>query len=255
MGNLAFKGLVWLLSSVCVVFMGAAIASGSELEWSYEGSNGPEAWGGLSAAFSACEVGLAQSPINIDPTAAAHQNEIEFTYGRAPLNIANNGRTIRVNVSAANTIKLGDEDYVLQQFHFHRPSEHIVSGEPYAMEMHLVHQNAAGDLMVVGIFLTEGAENSALTPVWQAMPQGQSPAQDIAGVEIDVEALLPANLTQYRYDGSLTTPPCSEPVKWVIMATPVEVSATQIEQFSSIIPPNARPIQPLNHRFSSRADG
>lgn len=253
--RLGLKFWGWFIVAVLsVVGMGAAIASGGGLVWGYEGDTGPTAWGDLSTAFQACKAGLEQSPINIENAVESDLREIEFDYGRMPLNIVNNGHTIQVNATPGNAIELDGETYELLQFHFHHPSEHTVNDDAYPMEMHLVHQNAKAEYAVVGVFLTEGAENLALKPIWAAMPRQASEAAAITGVEVEAAALLPADISHVKYYGSLTTPPCSETVKWVVMDEPIEVSPAQIERFSRIFPHNARPTQPLNRRFVLHTD-
>ena len=117
------------------------------------------------------------------------------------------------------------------------------------MEMHFVHANAKGELAVLGIFLREGTENTVLRSVWKAMPSKEAEATTVPGEQVDIAQLLPRDRSTFRYFGSLTTPPCSEIVKWIIFQDPIEVSSAQVAQFRDIFPLNARPTQPLNRRF------
>ena len=230
-----------------------AIASEAVSSWGYVGASDPEHWGELSSTYSACRAGLEQSPIDLKHAINADFTTVDIRYQSIPLTILNNGHTIQVNVAEGNQIQLDGEDFKLLQFHFHHPSEHTVEGAPLPMEMHFVHANAKGELAVIGVFLKEGAENTFLRPVWQAMPRQIETAKLIPDVQVEMARLLPSDRTAFHYFGSLTTPPCSEIVKWLVFQEPIEVSPAQIAQFSDLFPLNARPVQPLNRRFVLRS--
>jgi carbonic anhydrase len=222
---------------------------GHNAHWSYEGHGGPEHWAELDKANTVCGAGQRQSPIDIANTTSAGLEPIAFDYRSAALEILNNGHTIQVNRSEGSSISVDGEKYELVQFHFHTPSENTVGGKPYDMEMHLVHKNAAGRLAVVGMFMKAGAGNSALAKAWDHMPSHAGKPEQVASVSFNPADLLPANKTYTRFNGSLTTPPCSEDVKWFVMQEAVEVSAAQVKQFAQVVGANARPTQPLNGRF------
>ncbi len=225
------------------------VASEEGIEWGYTGAGSPEHWGTLSPEYQVCQAGTQQSPIDLEGAIDASLSDIQIEYGEIPLKILNNGHTIQVNTEPGNTLILDGTPFELIQFHFHHPSEHTVTGEPYPMEVHFVHQSESGELAVLGIFLKEGQENAALKPIWDAMPSQVQPETQISGSTVEIASILPANRSVYRYFGSLTTPPCSEIVRWVVFEEPIEVSSAQIEQFVEIFPLNARPVQPLNRRF------
>ena len=224
-------------------------------EWHYEGTHGPAHWATLSPKFTACGDGRSQSPIDIaEPTRGATR-ELRTQFAPAELRIAhnahvadgiNNGHTIQINYAGADTLTLGDASYQLAQYHFHGPSEHTVAGKHFPMEMHMVHTSADGRLAVVGVFIATGRHNKAFDPVWANLPAQQGVETHLPAVKVD--ALLPAVRTAYRYDGSLTTPPCSEGVKWIVMTTPIELSSEQIAAFTRLVKDNSRPVQPLNGR-------
>jgi len=226
--------------------------------WHYEGPEGPERWGTLSPKFSACGEGRAQSPIDLgEATPVTASPTLKLKFPPAALKIAhhehvadgiNNGHTIQINYAGGDTMTIADESFALVQYHFHHQSEHTVKGKHYPMEMHLVHKSASGKLAVVGVFIEEGAHNKAFDPIWSNLPSKKGVETHYEHVTVDVDALLPTNRASYRYDGSLTTPPCSEGVKWVVMTTPIQLSAEQIRAFSTIIHDNNRPPQPLNGR-------
>ena len=226
-----------------------------EPEWHYEGAEGPAHWGTLSPEFAACGQGRRQSPIDI--TRATPVAAVRTAFPPAELRIAhhehvadgiNNGHTIQINYPDAATLMVGGVAYQLTQYHFHSPSEHTVGGKRFPMEMHLVHKSADGTLAVVGVLIAEGAHNSAFDPVWAHLPQQVGVETHYPAMNVDVDALLPAIRTSYRYDGSLTTPPCSEGVSWIVMTTPIELSREQVAAFTHLITGNSRPVQELNGR-------
>jgi carbonic anhydrase len=139
------------------------------------------------------------------------------------------------------------------QFHFHHPSEHLLSGKPFDLEGHLVHRASTGDLAVLGVFIKPGARNAALQPIWDAMPPSEAPERN-AGGAFDPSALLPKDSSYFRYMGSLTTPPCSEGLTWTVFREPIEASPEQIRQFAALFPNNARPVQGRNRRFVIEAN-
>lgn len=210
----------------------------------YEGEDGPEEWAELSDHYETCGRGQEQSPIDLANATMTDLANISFDYGETAVNIINNGHTIQVNVSSGSHIVINGETYNLAQFHFHAPGEHTVAGRSYPLEMHLVHRAANKALAVVGVFIAEGAENGAFAPVWEHLPAEET-GLTATGATVNVAALLPANQLFYRYNGSLTTPPCSEGVLWSVMSTPIEMSAEQIAAFTDIIEGNNRPVQPI----------
>lgn len=226
--------------------------------WHYEGEEGPAHWGTLSPAFAACGEGRAQSPIDISkPSADADLGAVKTTYPPAALRIVhhahmadgiNNGHTIQVNVSEADTLAVGGKTFQLVQYHFHAPSEHTIDGRHFPMEMHMVHKAGDDQLAVVGVFIEEGEHNTAFDPVWGNLPKEKGVETHLTDVNVDVDELLPKARTTYRYEGSLTTPPCSEGVTWLVMTSPIALSAGQIAQFTAIVNQNNRPVQPLNGR-------
>lgn len=222
----------------------------------YEGDE-PEEWAVLSEHYEMCGRGQEQSPIDLTNPAMTDLQNIVFEYGDTAVNILNNGHTIQVNNNSDSQIMIGETAYKLLQFHFHAPSEHAVDGQSYPIEMHLVHQSVQPvqledgrsilQLAVVGVMITEGAENSAFTPVWSNLPAEEN-GTIATGATVQVASLLPTDKTIFRYNGSLTTPPCFEDVIWSVMQAPVEMSAEQIAAFTAIIEGNNRPLQPINDR-------
>lgn len=245
----AFLALSLSVLGAIVALPPEAIADG-DTQWAYGGAANPTHWGELDSGFTQCEVGRDQSPINIEQSdvVAANASNLRFNYQATPLDVVNNGHTIQVNYQPGSTLTINGDTYKLLQFHFHTPSEHNIAGDAAPMEMHLVHQNDAGQLAVVGVMLmADDTNNPAIADIWQQIPAegGENKVEDQM---INALNLLPAKTAYYSYSGSLTTPPCSEGVSWMVLAEPIHVSERQIETFTSLYPVNARPIQATNGR-------
>lgn len=217
--------------------------------WEYSGAAGPEYWGKLKPEFSACAAGQSQSPINIVGSGQGAAPSLEFNYKPSDLRVINNGHTIQVNYAAGSSITVDGQPYDLVQFHFHTPSEELINGRAFDMVIHLVHKNKAGQLAVVAVLLKQGSEQSALASIWPRLPANAGPEQQYADVKIDANKLLPADKKRYfSFSGSLTTPPCTEGVRWFVMKNPITLSEAQFKRFADIYSYNARPVQPIYKR-------
>ena len=221
---------------------------GASAHWTYQGEAGDAHWGELSPAFKACEFGTEQSPIDLANAITAEPGNADIVWQPMPLRIINNGHTIQVNATPGSFCSIGGTRYELQQFHFHHPSEHLLSGKRFDLECHFVHRSAAGGLAVIGVFVRPGVTNPALQPIWSAMPRQEGPELD-AGVRIDATALLPAERGSFRYMGSLTPPPCSEGITWTVFHNAIEAAPEQIRQFAALFANNARAVQMRNRRY------
>ena len=229
----------------------AAMAGhGADAHWSYEGDTGPETWGQLKPDFTTCAIGKRQSPINIEDNATLQgpAEPLQFHYQASGASVVNNGHTIQVDVLGENFITLRGSNYKLLQFHFHHPSEERVNFKSFAMVAHLVHRNAEGQLAVVAVLLEPGAANALINTVWTYMPLDSGDRVRMPPDALDLTALLPTDQRYYQFLGSLTTPPCTEGVLWIVLKTPAALSREQIKLFSQLFPNNARPVQPLNGR-------
>lgn len=218
--------------------------------WSYEGHASPEHWGELSNEFKECQTGKNQSPIDITHSLEAHIAPLDVHYSQSPVALLNNGHTIQASFDqkANNIVDFDNIKVDLQQFHFHAPSENTINGKHAAMEMHLVHKESNGDVVVVAVMFDIGAENPALTELWKKMPQQAEKTAPLTA-KIDMNTLLPTDKTYWRFSGSLTTPPCSEGVTWLVMKHPLTMSETQLQQFKAVMHhDNNRPVQPLHGR-------
>lgn len=217
--------------------------------WSYSGENGAEKWGSLDKEFETCGVGQRQSPIDIHKTVLADLPPIQFAYKPVPLSIIDNGHSIRVDTPGAGGITVDGESYELQQLHFHKPSEEKINGKTYAMVAHLVHQSKAGKSAVVAVLLEAGKEQSLIRTLWTNLPLEQNKAIARKDVKVDPTLLIPTKRNYYTFLGSLTTPPCTEGVLWLVLKTPITASKEQLAGFGTLYKNNARPVQAVNNRL------
>ncbi len=262
----------WRMSLLAHAIIGVSILSclGEETDseshndahaahWGYDADNGPDAWGSMSSEWALCTEGREQSPIDLTgaimielPAVDIHtpsEQEVEVLNQAGVINELDNAHTIQINAKTSEKLTVGDKSYALVQFHFHAPSEHTVDGERFPMEMHFVHQADDGALAVVGVLINEGAENPGITPLWAHLPKGPGAETTVEISAGFAEHLFPeAGSGFYHYDGSLTTPPCSEGVKWYVRKTPTQLSKDQIAEFTAVYDHNNRPLQVLGER-------
>lgn len=223
-------------------------AHGASPHWDYSGEGAPENWGKLKPEFSACSSGKRQSPIDIRDGISVQLDPVQFDYKPSGFKVLDNGHTVQVNVAPGNSIEVMGRRFELVQFHFHRPSEERINGRQFDMVAHLVHKDLDGKLAVVAVLLDRGSVQPIVQTVWNNLPleKGDEVA---ARATLDLNALLPTERGYYTYMGSLTTPPCSEGVLWMVMKQPVGISPEQIGIFSRLYPMNARPIQSASGRL------
>ncbi len=233
--------------ALCPLCARAGFAA-SGAHWGYQGADGPDHWGKLDAASKVCAAGSQQSPIDIVNPIKAQLPPIKIAWHDRVETIANNGHTIQLDVVPGSTLSLNDDSFTLLQFHFHHPSEHTIAGKPSAMEAHFVHQNGAGNLAVLGVMMKAGSSNAVFHKIVAGMPKAAG-APVKADPKIDPHALIPSERGYYRYEGSLTTPPCSETVTWLVLRESISVAQADIDAFAKLFPMNARPLQDENRRF------
>lgn len=215
--------------------------------WSYVGADGPEHWGQLDARYAACAVGQAQTPVALDgmvPTTGL--DALDFTYQPSTPKVTNNGHTVQVDLPAGSRLDVGSSSYDLLQYHFHAPSEHTLNGQRFPLELHFVHQDTSGNLAVVGVLVKEGQANPAYDTLIAALPAKKGDTADLPSH--NPLSLLPASRSFITYSGSLTTPPCTEGLRWLVLDVPTALSAGQIAAFTALYSGNSRPLQPLNGR-------
>jgi carbonic anhydrase len=210
--------------------------------WSYEGAGGPANWGALKPEYGTCASGERQSPIDFRETFRVDMEPIQFDYRANAFRVVDNGHTVQVNLAAGSSIEVQGRRYELVQFHFHRPSEETIDGKRYEMSLHLVHRDPTGRLAVVGLLIEGGQPQPVVAQVWANLPLERGdeiPARS----PLDLNALLPADRGYFATMGSLTTPPCTEGVLWMVMKQPVQLAPEQIGIFARLYPMNARPLQ------------
>ncbi len=222
-----------------------------EVHWGYEGEGGPDQWGTMKKEYLACGEGTQQSPINIDSGSliSSKVGDITFNYQPSPLEVLNNGHTVQVNFAPGSSIQFKGKTFELLQFHFHSPSEHQIDYRYFGMEAHLVHKSADGELAVIGIMLKKGESYPVMDAIWEHIPHEINKPITIVGATVNAADLLPADRSSfYHYMGSLTTPPCSEIVNWIVMKNPINVTDKQVTAFVSAVGENNRPVQPMHRR-------
>jgi carbonic anhydrase len=225
-------------------------AEGEQGEWGYEGEHGPEHWGGLSEANSACATGTMQSPLDLSSEGAEDVEipNIELMYEPvSDFTVEDNGHTIRVPISNDSAAALDGRLFKLVEFHFHAPSEHTIDGQHADMELHMVHvrPEQTDEKLVLGVLLMSGEDNQALTDVFNHLPGAPHESVQAAGW-IDPSTFIPEDKRSFRYLGSLTTPPCTEGVHWVVFAQPMPISAEQHSRFVERHEGNSRPAREAN---------
>lgn len=233
------------LSTPIALKAGGAAHAG---HWDYSGENGPQAWGSMKADFATCSTGQRQSPIDIRDGIRVDLEPIKFDYRPTAFRVIDNGHTIQVNLEPGNSISVMGRRFELVQFHFHRPSEERINGRQFAMVAHLVHKDMEGKLAVVAVLIDPGKSHPVVQQVWNNLPLEKNEEQRASAL-LDVAALLPESRNYYTYMGSLTTPPCSEGVLWMVLKQPAELSLDQISIFSRLYPMNARPTQQSSGRL------
>ena len=214
--------------------------------WDYSGEAGPESWAKLTPEFSAC-AGKNQSPVNLDGFIEAELKPLSLDYAAGAGEITNNGHTVQVAYEPGSKLTLDGKSFQLIQLHFHMPSENQIKGQSYPLEGHLVHSDDKGNLVVVAVMFKEGKQNDVLASLWNS-PPSEGTKQPVAQ-QVNIRDMLPTDLGYYRFNGSLTTPPCSEGVRWVVLKQPVVASRAQIEALTKAVGhANNRPLQPVNAR-------
>jgi len=217
------------------------------VHWGYDGKGAPQHWGDIDPRYATCKNGVNQSPINLSGFTESDLPAIKFNYNLVSSEILNNGHAIQTNVKNGSTMTVDSINFELKQFHFHNPSENNINGKSFPLEAHFVHASKNGELAVIAVMFKEGEENKALAELWANMPQNVGDKNPIDTKELN--ALLPKDRDYYRFNGSLTTPPCTEGVRWLVMKKPITLSEAQIETFKKVMHHhNNRPIQATNSR-------
>ncbi len=238
--------------SIFIVFVVALMLSGKSEDkgapWGYNEDLGPKEWSNLDDKYRMCKDGLNQSPINITNTIDAVLNPLSFEGTAKATSFENNGKNIKVNFSSTNSLTIDNQKYNLKQIDFHTPSENQIKGVFYPMEAQLIHSNNAGELTIVSVMFEIGEDNIFLNKLLRNLPENEGDKNTLKSVVLGYD-ILPKIKDYYRFNGSLTTPPCTEGIKWFVLKTPVSVSKTQLADFDAVVPTNNRPIQKINSRL------
>lgn len=240
----------WRTVLAGLAMLAGTVAAGEAL-WSYSGDTGPPNWAQLSPSYAAC-AGANQSPLDLGEFVDAELPPIDINYVPSGVAILNNGHAVQVESGSGSEIGVGGRVYRLLQLHFHAPSENRINGAEFPIEAHFVHVGPDGDLAVIAVMFEAGEHNAALAEAWEHMPQ-RTAEKHVFDPPIAPAALLPEGRDYYRFNGSLTTPPCTEGVIWLVMKTPVSASTEQIAALAEALGgPNNRPVQPRNARVVLR---
>ncbi|MDF7680966.1 carbonic anhydrase family protein [Enterobacteriaceae bacterium ESL0689] len=241
-----------LLASLLMVIPALTQAAPAQPHWDYEGKGAPENWGKLSTDFATCHNGKFQSPIDINNVLQAQLPPLDLVFKNTSETVVNNGHTIQVSAKSEDQFTLDGETFQLMQYHFHTPSENHINGKSYPLEAHFVHAAEDGAVAVVAVMFEVGKENSALNPILDAIPDQMNKEVSLQK-KLDLRTLFPEKLDYYRFSGSLTTPPCTEGIRWLVMSDNVTLSAEQLARFQSVLKhSNNRPVQPLNGRIIAK---
>ena len=235
-------------AAVTTTAAAATATAQAAIPWSYEGAGAPVNWGKLRSDYATCDDGKRQSPIDIRDSINVDLEQIKFDYKPSLFRIIDSGHTVEVHVGEGSTLTVMGRQYELEQLHFHRPSEERINGKIYDMSVHLLHRTLDGQQAVLAILLEKGSEHPLIQTLWNNLPLeiGQELVPEDA---IDLNELLPENRTYWTYMGSLTTPPCTENVLWLVMKQPAQISPEQVSIFSRLYRYNVRPVQPANNRL------
>ncbi|MEK7990110.1 MAG: carbonic anhydrase [Thiotrichaceae bacterium] len=234
-----------LLAVSSLFCTGLVYAEGSH--WTYSGETGPAHWAEVNSDYHVCAEGKNQSPVNLTDFVEADLPALTFDYQTQAKEILNNGHTILINMAEGSSLGVDGLTLPAMQFHFHSPSENQINGESFPIEMHIVHGDGVGNFAVIAVMFKEGEANPALESLWANMPTNSGEHRGLENA--DLSGLLPEDKDYYRFTGSLTTPPCSEGLRWLVLKNPVTASKAQIKQFQKVMQhPNNRPLQPINAR-------
>ncbi len=221
----------------------------SGVQWGYAGPGAPENWHRIAPAYALCAAGKRQAPIDIRGGIRVDLETIRFDYRPTRFRITDTGRTVQVDVAEGNAIAVMGRSWQLEHLVFRRPAEERVHGKTYEMSVQLVHRDFAGNLAIVAVLVERGPEHAAIQTLWNHMPLDKGLSVEPPGVAIDLAQLLPERRDYYTYMGSLTTPPCTENVLWMVLKEPIQMSPEQIGIFARLYPHNARPVQPAHGRL------
>jgi carbonic anhydrase len=217
-------------------------------KWTYEGATGPEHWAQLGGKASLCGTGARQSPLDISGVTKPQSSSVVLNYNSVQATIQNTGKTVRITPQNGGGLVLDGVNYPLKYIEFHSPSEHAIGGHRSTLESQFVHENAKGETVIVAVLYDVGVADPMLGSLWTYLPTDPGQPIPLADLLINAQDLLPATEDFYAYSGSLTTPPCTEGVTWMIYSSPLSISTEQADAFARLVGPNARPMQQRHDR-------
>ncbi len=214
----------------------------TDLKWWYSGKDGPENWDKF------CSIGEEQSPVDIVGALSAKLPEMTFSYIEEPLKLFHAKHTVKAGSFEESFLTIENKRYILNEIHFHSPSEHRVESKAFPLETHLVHTGEDGEHMVLSVFIAEGEAGKDFNPLIESFERfGLSKDYDDS-LLIDPFDFIPLEKGYYTYRGSHTSPPCAEGVRWLILRDPFLLQSAEIERLRRVVGENCRPLQPLNGR-------
>lgn len=226
----------------------AAHAGPPVTKWTYDGDTGPDHWAQLGGAAAQCGNGIRQSPVDIPGNPKPQRGHVVLNYNSVMATIQNTGKTIRIAPENAGAIEIDGTAYDLKYIEFHSPSEHTINGHRSTMESQFVHEDAKGNRVIVAVLYDVGVADPMLGSLWTYLPTDPGQPIPLQDLLINAQDLMPTIQDFYVYSGSLTTPPCSEGVTWMVYSAPMSISAEQADAFERLIGPNARPLQQPHDR-------
>ncbi|MBN9670865.1 carbonic anhydrase [Roseibium aggregatum] len=238
----------FLATAATAIALTTSVMAADKPHWSYEGAGGPAHWGQIAENFETCEAGDEQSPVDLTNAIKAEPEAIVFHWNKdADWTEVNNGHSIQANSENGGSIELNGKTYKLVQFHFHAPSEHAIDGRKFPMEAHFVHVADDGTIAVLGAMIEGGSDNGLFQKVMDSAPRSSGETVNLGTA--NPADIIPTGEHFYRYQGSLTTPPCSETVIWTLLKKPLKVSENAIAEFEALYSSNARPLQETGRRY------
>lgn len=221
---------------------------GNSQDWSYTGPTGPSNWGSLKEEYAMCSKGNEQSPINIQST-VQRPLPLGINYHAGQYKVEIEKKTITlIPESNTNSINLQGTTYKLKQLHFHTPSEHLINGQQFDLEIHLVHEDHNHSVAVIGIFVEIGSQSKEFQKIGNILKEEKNVKVN-RFISVNIQSFIPINSKYITYNGSFTVPPCTEGVKWIVYKKPIQFSYQQIKYYQKYYYPSNRPVQPLNNRI------
>jgi carbonic anhydrase len=229
---------------------GTGDAPTADTRWTYSGAHGPEHWGQIRPAYSGCASGQRQAPIGIDTrhTLQGPAEPLQLAYASSTGRVAHTGHTIQVAVAGQNTLTVRGSSFHLQHLQFHHPAEVRIDDKTHAMAVHLLHRNEQGQMAMLVVPLDVGEAHPEIHKIWTHMPLEVNDSVPLPAGLLNPQALLPADPRYFQFMGSLSEPPCTEGVLWLVLKQAVTISPEQLRLFAQLFPMNARPLQALNGR-------